>query len=173
MSALPLHVWTLILAFRDFDWITARTNSWDAVGVASYGLIFAIVESVAVFIAAALLGFLISIKWGEKRRVALMSALVLVVSLWSMFNQAYFLNALYPPSWLFALSAATGRPLVTLYALALAVSVISVLIPTWFILRTERGLKIVSEGIERLSILMLLYLVFDAAALVVVLIRNL
>ena len=44
MCALPLHIWTLILAFRDLPWLTDRTNAWDAFGVMSYGLIFALVE---------------------------------------------------------------------------------------------------------------------------------
>jgi hypothetical protein len=172
MCALPLHIWTLILAFRDFDWVTERTNSWDAVGVAAYGLLYALIESAVIFITAALLGLLVSARWGEKRRVALTSALIVIASLWSMFNQMYFLNEMHPPAWLFGLSATTGRPLVTLYALALAASSISVIVPTWFILKSDRALGLVSEGIERLSTLMLLYLFFDAAALVVVIIRN-
>ena len=52
ICAFPLHVWTIILAFRDFSWVTERTNSWDALGVVSYGLIFALIESVAVFLVA-------------------------------------------------------------------------------------------------------------------------
>jgi len=42
ISAFPLHVWTLLLAFRDFSWLTERTNLWDAIGVLSYGLIYAL-----------------------------------------------------------------------------------------------------------------------------------
>src|SRR5512141_1446140 len=60
MCAFPLHVWALILAFRDVSWVTERTNSWDAVGVVAYGLLFTLVESVLVFGIMTLLGFLIS-----------------------------------------------------------------------------------------------------------------
>ena len=49
MCAFPLHAWTLILAFRDISWLTDRTNAWDAVGVTSYGLVFAFVESMVLF----------------------------------------------------------------------------------------------------------------------------
>ncbi|MBE7435633.1 MAG: hypothetical protein HS100_17080 [Anaerolineales bacterium] len=173
MCALPLHIWTFILAFRDFDWVAARTNSWDAVGVIAYGLLFAFIESAIVFFVVVLLGFFVSNKWGEKRRVGLMSALIIILSLWSIFNQYYFLNELDTPAWLVSLAAATGRPLVTLYAVALAASAISILFPVWFILKSDKVLGFVHESIDRLSILMLLYLFFDAAALVVVLIRNL
>lgn len=172
MCALPLHVWTFILAFRDFDWITARTNSWDAAGVASYGLLFAFFESIVVFFAAALGGFLASPKWGEKRRVALLSILVLIISLWSMFNQAYFMNGWTVPAGLGGFVAATGRPLVALYGLAIGFVFITVALPTYSILQSEKFHKGVQEVIERLSLLMLLYLTFDAAALVTIIIRN-
>ena len=50
MCALPLHIWTLILAFRDLPWLTDRTNAWDAFGVMAYGLIFALAESILLFL---------------------------------------------------------------------------------------------------------------------------
>ena len=173
MSALPLHIWTIILALRDFDWVSARTNSWDAIGVIAYGLAFAMIESLVVVIGAILLGFLVSRTWEEKRRVALMSALVIILSLWSIFNQSYFLNEMSPPTWLAELIFQTGRPVVALYALALLATSLSFAIPTYFILRSDKLLRALQEGMDRLSLLMTLYLVFDAAALVIILVRNL
>lgn len=79
MCAFPLHLWTLILSFRDFSWVTERTNAWDAVGVVSYGLLFAFVESLIIFCIMALLGFLVSSKWDEPRRIALLSTLILLL----------------------------------------------------------------------------------------------
>lgn len=173
MCALPLHIWTFILAFRDFDWVSQRTNSWDAVGVIAYGLIFALVESAVVFVAAILLGFLVSAKWEEKRRIALMGALVVILSLWSMFNQTYFLREMSPPEWLAGIALAVGRPLVTLYALALAAVSLSFAVPAYLILKSDKALRAAGEIMERLSLLMGLYLFFDAVSLVVILIRNL
>lgn len=173
MSALPLHIWTFILAFRDFDWVATRTNSWDAVGVIAYGLIFALVESAIVFVTAALLGFLISPKWDEKRRIALMSVLVVTLSLWSIFDQMYFLRHISPPEWLVIAAIQTARPLVFLYGLALAAIMLSTLLPTYFILRLDGILKIVQDAIERFSLLMIMYLVFDLAAVIIIIIRNL
>src|SRR3972149_6026554 len=37
MCAFPLHVWAFILSFMDFSWVAERTNTWDALGVISYG----------------------------------------------------------------------------------------------------------------------------------------
>lgn len=172
MTALPLHIWTFILAFRDFDWISARTNSWDAIGVVAYGLVAAILESLILFVAMTLLGLLVSNKWEEKRRITFMSAIVIVLSLWSIFNQSYFLNAWQPPTWLVNLGIQTGRPLVVLYALAIFTTTASFFIPAYLILRSNKTMGILQEGIERLSLLMTLYLVFDAAALILVVIRN-
>ncbi len=172
MCALPLHVWTLILAFRDFDWITARTNSRDDVGVESYGLLFGVFESIVVFVGSALSGLLASPKWEEKRRIALLSALVFIASLWSMFNQAYFINEWTVPAGLANFVVTTGRPLVALYGLALGPASITVVVPVFFILRSERFYKGIQEAIERLSLLMLLYLLFDAAAIINIIARN-
>ena len=89
--AFPLHVWTIILSLRDFSWVAERTNSWDAIGVVSYGLVFALVESLLVFLVALLLGFLISKKWDEDRRIALMGLLVFITSLWAIGSYLYFM----------------------------------------------------------------------------------
>ena len=172
ICALPLHLWALFLSLRDFDWITARTNSWDAVGVVSYGLLFAFLESLAIFALAALLGFLISNKWIENKRVALMGTFVIVLSFWSILNQTYFLRAVTPSEQILSLFAGTGRPLIALYITALFLIGLTVILPTYFILRSEKAEKIVLDGFERFSLLMTLYLFFDFIALVIVLVRN-
>jgi hypothetical protein len=172
ITALPLHIWTFILAFRDFDWVTERTNSWDAVGVVAYGLIFTLIESLIIFIVTVLLGFLVSSKWSEKKRLALMGVMVVVLSLWSMFNQTYFLREMQPSAQFIGFYINTGRPLLFLYATAFILVVLSVALPTYGILTSDKVEKAVTEGFERLSTLMVLYLVFDAAALVILIIRN-
>ena len=173
MSALPIHVWTIILALRDFDWASTRTNSWDAVGIISYGLLFAVLESLVLFIAATILGFFVSGKWEEKKRISLLSAWVIILSLWSIFTQTYFLAEMSPPNWVVAFCIQTGRPLVALYLIALIFSFLLFSIPAFFILRSDKALKITREVIDRLSLLMALYLVMDAAGLVIVIVRNL
>ncbi|NOH03355.1 MAG: hypothetical protein HND47_16035 [Chloroflexi bacterium] len=172
MCALPLHIWTIFLALRDFDWVTARTNSWDAVGVISYGLVYAFVESLAVFIGAALLGFLTPAQWEEKKRIALISVMVVILSLWSIFNQTYFLNETLPPDWLAGFVIRTGRPLAALYAIALALTTVSFAASAYPILKSDKALAVVLEGMGRLALLMTLYLVFDIAAVVIIFVRN-
>ena len=172
ICALPLHIWALFLGFRDFDWVTARTNSWDAVGVVSYGLFFTFIESLIIFALTALLGFLISRKWDEKKRIVLLGTLVLMLSLWSIINQTYFLRTMQPSEQFIGFYLGTGRPLVALYITAFIVVGLSVALPTYAILTSGKVEKVILEGFDRLSTLMILYLVFDVAALVVILIRN-
>ena len=171
--AFPIHVWVIILIFNDVEWIAKRSNFWDSIGVASYGLVFAFVESFLLFLAAALLGFLVSTKWGVERRIALMSTLATILALWAMAGQLYFfMNAPFPESWIVFL-ASLGRPLRFLYVAALVVVLPTVLIPTWLLLKFDKPLKFITATLEKISLLTSFYLFFDLIGLVVLVSRNL
>ena len=172
ICAFPLHIWTIILAFRDYSWVTERTNSWDAVGVVSYGLIFAFIESVVIFLVMVLLGLLVSKKWGEERRIALLGTLVLIASLWAMVSYLYFMLEVSVPAETITYLVNLAHPLRFLYAISLAVAGVSVAIPAYLVLRSEKFLQGVRGLFERLSLLTLFYLFFDFVGLVIVIIRN-
>jgi hypothetical protein len=172
MCALPLHAWTLVLAFRDLSWVTDRTNAWDAVGVLSYGLVFALVESTLFFLMAALLGYLMSPRWEMGRRIGVLIIVVLVLSLWAMVGQLFFLLNIRVPAAILQFLAHTGHPLRILYVAVPAIVAATFVIPLILVLRTGRGMRVMQGLIERLSLLAMLYLVLDAAALVIVIIRN-
>ena len=173
MCALPLHAWTLILAFRDLSWLTDRTNAWDAAGVLCYGLLFAFLESVVVFLVAALLGFLTPPRWEPKRRIAVLSIVVLVMSLWAMVTQLFFLMNVHIPGTMIALLVRSGHPARLLYAGIVAVVAASFLVPGLLVVRSRGGTGVMIGLIDRLGLLATFYLVFDVAALVIVVIRNL
>jgi hypothetical protein len=172
VCAFPLHAWTIILAFRDFSWVTERTNSWDAVGVVSYGLIFAFIESLLVFLVALLLGFLISKKWTEDRRMALMGLLVFVTSLWAIISYLYFMLPISPGTNTLNFFANLAHPLRVLYAIGLMLAGITVAVPTYFVLQSEKFLQGVRGFFERIGTLSLFYLFFDLIGLVIVILRN-
>lgn len=172
MCAFPLHAWVLLLSFRDLSWLTERTNAWDAIGVAAYALVFAFIESVVVFLVIALLGFLVSRRWDEERRIALLSVLVFIVALWAMAGQLFFLLAISIPGGLIGFMAGTAHPLRVLYAAALALVTPTVLVPALLILRSGRASQLVRGLIERVSLLTMFYLLFDVIGLVIVVIRN-
>jgi hypothetical protein len=171
--AFPIHVWAIILIFNDVEWIAERSNFSDSIGVASYGLVFSLGESFLLFLAAALLGFLVSTKWSGERRIALMSTLATILALWSMAGQFYFfMNAPFPESWIIFF-AAFSRPLRALYVAAIVVVLPSVFIPTWLLLKFDKPLKFVTAALEKVSLLTSLYLFFDLIGVVVLMFRNL
>jgi hypothetical protein len=172
MCAFPLHVWTIVLAFRDVSWVAERSNMWDAIGVVSYGLIFAFVESLIIFLIAVLLGFLVSKHWDADRRVVLVSILVLIDALWSMFCQYYFLGGLSIPANLNRYLVQTGHPVRILYTFIVPVVSLSALIPAYLILKSEKAFQFFRGLVDRLTLLTLFYLFLDVIGLIIVIVRN-
>ncbi len=173
MCALPLHAWTMILAFRDMSWVTDRTNAWDAVGVFSYGLVFALAESLIIFLLASLLGFLVSARWDRDWRVSLISVLVLMLSLWAILEQLFFLLEVHLPGFLIDVLVRSGHPLRALYVGVVGLVSLTILVPVVLVLRSQKAVRFVEAMIDRLSLLAMFYLVLDVIGLVIVVIRNL
>jgi hypothetical protein len=153
--------------------VTERTNAGDAIGVGAYGLVIVLIESILVLLATLLLGFLVSKKWNETRRISLIGTLTFIVSIWAILGQLYFLlDCSIPKSWIQAL-ASNAHPLQILYALSFSVVVPTVLISAYGQLKSRRLNKITYEFFDRISLLVILYLVFDVISIVIVIIRNL
>jgi hypothetical protein len=140
--------------------------------VAAYAMLFAFIESLVLFIVMALLGFLVSTHWDQARRVALLTVLFLIASLWSMLSQLYFLANVQVPDGFLSLMAQNGHPVRVLYALAFVVIAPTLAFPAWLILRSEKAVKSIHALIERLSLLSAFYLFFDVLGLVFVIVRN-
>lgn len=170
---IPIHVWTFILAFSDFEWVAKRTNAADAVAVIAYGLLFALFESILLWLVAAIAGLLVSPKWAEPRRIALLSALVVVISGWAIYEQAHFVWGIHLPQRIFNFALATGGPVRFMYLFYLVPVLLSAVVPVLLILRSDRFLRITSDVFERLGMLGGLYLLIDAAGLILIITRNL
>ena len=85
------------MVLNDFSWVAKRTNAWDAIGAGAYGLLFALVESVFVFLVAWLLSFLIPRAWKENKRLALLFVLIFMTALWVIFSQVTSIMGLTLP----------------------------------------------------------------------------
>ncbi len=168
----PLHVWALIMVFRDISWIAARTNVWDAVGVASYAMVFAFTESLLLFLAAALLGFIIPWGWQPDRRIAFLALLVLILSLWGIIAQLLSLWNVSLPAQVIQILRSSAHPVRFLYAVWLAIVTPTVLLPVYLFVRSKKAVAVMQNMMERLSLLAALYLVFDLLGLIIVVIRN-
>jgi hypothetical protein len=172
-TAFPIHLWTIILVLRDYSWVAERTNAWDAVGVAAYGMMFAFFESVFAFAIVTLVGFALPKQWDEKRRIAFLSLLVFLVALWAIVGQLYFLWNINLPSVLIMLLAGSAHPLRWLYAGLFALVSVTVIVPVYLFVRTENVSSSIYNFVERIAVLSAIYLVFDGIGLGIFLIRNL
>ncbi len=172
MCAFPVHVWTILLALRDFEWVTERTNSWDAIGVLSYGLLFAFVESLLIFALACLAGFFISTFWDEPHRIALLSSWVLVLAGYAVYVQAASLWGASLPASLLHFAASSAHPIRVLYLTLLGPVALTITVPVLLILYWRKFFTFIQSLFERISLLAAMYLFLDAASLIIVVIRN-
>ncbi|HLF88894.1 MAG TPA: hypothetical protein VI451_08130 [Anaerolineales bacterium] len=172
LSAFAPHVWTIILVLRDFGWISERTNAWDALGAGAYGLLFAFVESFFVFVIALILGLFVSRHWEERTRLALLCVLLLVVALWEVFGQLYFMWGLSVPAEAIRFLASNEHPLRNIYSVALIFIVTPVLFLVYLVLSSQKMVQVIEDWIDRITLLVTMYLILDLVALVIVVFRN-
>lgn len=173
MCAFPLHLWALLLAFQDVGWVAERTNAWDAIGVIAYALLFALVETILVFLVFTVIGFLFPRQWSSNKRIGFLILLVLLLSLWGIISQLLFLWHINLPESAIHFLAQSGHPLRYLYAGALAIVTPTIAIPIYFFLRSDNMLTKIENLADQLSILTVFYLVLDAIGITIIIIRNL
>jgi hypothetical protein len=157
----------------DVSWVTERNNAWDAIGVASYGLVFVFLESVIIFLFLLFLGFLVSKKWASEKRLVILSTLLLIASLWAMLDQIFYIRggSLPEPYMDFLLNS--EHPLRVLYGVTLALVFPSISIPTYLIIKKDHLANTLYRFIDRLALLSSLYIFFDFLGLIIVVYRNL
>ena len=173
VCATPIHIWTFILFFNDFAWVAERTNAWDAVGVGSYGLVIALVESVFVLLCALVLSLLLPKNLAETKKIATLGTLATMASLWSIVGQLYFLLEITLPGNLIVTISRYPHPLWILYGGLGLIVAITILVPIALILRTEVTATALLNFFERITTLTALYIFLDICGLVIVIIRNL
>ena len=173
VCATPIHIWTFILFFNDFAWVAERTDTWDAVGVGSYGLMIALVESIFVLLCTLVLSLLLPKDLADSKKIATLGTLAIMASLWSIVGQLYFLLEINLPKDFIVAISHNPHPLWILYGgLGFIVS-ITILVPIALILRTEKTASSLLNFFERLTTLTALYIFLDICGLVIVIVRNL
>lgn len=172
VCAFPLHLWTLLMAFRDVNWVAERTTTWDALGFTGYALFYTLIESVLLFGFIALLSLLLPRGWSRSMRFVTLSLLAFVLAGWSIVEQLILivfygrlrhLGAALP--WL----GGTAAPMWITAALV----ALTVIVPLLILNGRSKLQSGVEAVLERLTILSGLYLVLDGVGLIVILIRNL
>lgn len=132
---------------------------WELIGVISYPLLGALVETLVVFVGFVILAMILPENWLRKKFVAMVTAVIFILSIWVAVLQ-------YNPSWI---GNRAVVPLV-IWAGTLALA----LAGGCFIVQTRKPLrKRIITFVRRLAPLSNLYLFIDVIAFLIVLGRNL
>lgn len=135
-----------------------RLSVWDLVGVIAYSLVFALLETLVVFLGILLFSAILPARLFRDKFVAMSTAVVFLASVWFVFLH-YNDGMIEDRQWV-ALLVWAGA-----YVLCLAV--------VYFLIqRNHQVEKSVNAFVERLSVLSFLYVLVDVLAVIVVVIRN-
>ncbi len=168
----PIHIWAILTALSDFSWVAERTKVWDAVGLISYALIYALMETIAVFTVICILGLFTPKRWEVERRALLLGTLFLVTSTWAILGQLYsFWGGTLPES-LLDLLVRTGHPIRIVWGVVLPLIFLSAAIPSIAVVTRDRVKDVIASVFERISVLSAFYLLLDIVGIIIIFIRS-
>jgi hypothetical protein len=173
LCAFPIHVWALLMGFRDFSWVALRTNVWDAIGLLSYSLAFALVESTGVFVVLVIFGFFIPNRIGPEYRVILLETAFLITALWAIGGEIFSLLRYPIPGMVVEFLRQTNHPLRILWGTICVLVVISVVLPLGLLIRRNQFRSVMIDVFDRIATVSALYLFFDLVSIVIITVRNL
>jgi hypothetical protein len=169
----PIHLWAIIIIFRDLEYILTERNLWYAAGYAGYVLAFALAESCLYFIFMFLLSYLYPRKLKlNGKAFTITCALALIFPLWAIANQVFYLLSESPPaffSWIILRIPYHQTLAFTILLLAIAASFA---IPVIFILKSNKGQNGVNMLMERIGLLSIFYLIIDLLGITAAVLRN-
>ena len=170
LTTFPIHVWNLLMVFKDMEFINKRTELDDAIGYASYSLIGALVESLILAVVLWLITLPLPKKWSETRTVTVVASVYFVLAGASAIEQAAhaFDQFRISKQFLYGLENFTGLT----FGLIIGAILLAIVIMMLLIFKTNRGQEIIAEIYGRLTLLSYLYLIFDLAGIVIVIFRN-
>ncbi len=161
------------MGFRDFSWVAARTNVWDALGLLSYSLAFALVESMGIFLILVILGLLIPHWLDADKRLAFLGTAFLVVALWAIGGQVYSWMRYPLPTWFASLLIRTNHPFRYFWLTVFLLTTVSAALPLILIVRQNNFRSSMIEIFDRISTISSLYVFFDVLSIVIIAMRNL
>lgn len=166
----PLHVWALIMVFRDIEFVSERTELWDGIGYAGYSLMFSLGESLILTLIVWLLSLLLPQKWNTQRTLSITGSLFLILAIASIVDMAFhaFDDVRISKQYLHGLAT---YPTLT-YALIAGAVILSMAAVVWVILKSGRGEKLFAAVFDRIMLLSYFYLFLDVVGLVIVILRN-
>lgn len=161
-----------MLALRDMPWIINRSTLWDGIGVISYTLFIAFLESITLTLLAILAIHMLPKNWGKDRLIASVALLACIIMLWGMEGQAFFLFEQRVPAVLIDLFARCDHPLRILYTIISFIVLVSIIIALAAARYSFTFLKMIQTTGEALAVLMAIYLTIDVLGIIILIIRN-
>ncbi len=155
----PIHVWTLLSGFFQLSAWTLRFSLWDLVGIFSYLLLGALLESLALAGLILALAFVLPAGWLRQQFALRGSALGLLISIGSAASLSEWVRFDWPLGGL---------------EIGFVLAVIAVFAGSfWLLHRFERAARYFLATGERILVLSLVYLAMDIAGVLIVIVRNL
>jgi hypothetical protein len=166
----PLHIWALLMIFRDFESVSERTVLWDGIGYAGYSLIFTLVESLGIALVVWLLSLLLPRDWENQRAINIAGSLYMILAGASIVDMAFhaFSEARISRQYLHGLET---YPSLTNSLIAGAILLFSALI-IMLVLRSKKIEHLLTEFYDRIMLLSYLYLALDVMGIALVIVRN-
>lgn len=166
----PIQLWYIILIIKDLQFVAERTLPWDAVGYASYSLLFALTESILITLIFWGISLLMPKTWDQKRTISLLGSVFIVLALASMVDMTanIFNEVRISRQYLYGLENFTAQ---TYGLIALAIILASAA-AIFMILRGKKASGWIAGFFERVSTLSYFYLFLDVVGIVIVILRN-
>ena len=111
LIALPVHFWAWILWFQEFENFSQSHGLWDALGIGSYFLVFAMFESAAIFGLLTLLMLLLPRRLDQRKVFAVTASIYLALAGWFILEQVRFLIPTSAEVWVLGDTAFQHVPL--------------------------------------------------------------
>lgn len=166
----PIQLWYIILIIKDLQFVAERTLPWDAVGYASYSLLFALAESILITLIFWGISLLMPKTWDHERTISLLGSVFIVLALASMVDMtANIFNELrISRQYLYGLENFTAQ---TYGLIALAIILASAA-AVFIILRSKKAAGWIAGFFERVSTLSYFYLFLDVVGIIIIILRN-
>jgi hypothetical protein len=153
-----IHVWSIFIVLREVPAWLLRLNYWDLIGVIAYTQVYALVESLVVFLVLIIFAAILPAKLLRDKLVALGTMFVTISSLW--FVLAHYNDELIR-NW--------GAKEFFIVMLAFLVSIF---IPYVLIQRYSKIAVIIDKLMGRIAVLSFAYVFVDVICIFIIVIRN-
>jgi hypothetical protein len=158
MVAFPIHIWAIINILILLPAWMLRLTSWELAGVISYPLLAALIESLIVWFVLLLFAIILPGRWFGYKFASLASAFGWVLAGWAVATQILIQHVI---RW-------KGIQFIPAVIILLAL----LCLVWWLVHRFDKVSSFIRNAAAKIVILAYLYLIFDLAALVILVIRN-